>query len=82
MAACPYDARTIHPEGFADKCSFCVHRVEKDQGPACVSVCPTKALVFGDINDPDSEISALLRARRHQTLKPETGLGPNIFYLG
>ena len=38
IAACPYDARFIHPEGYIDKCTFCDHRVEKGQDPACASV--------------------------------------------
>ena len=81
MAACPYDARYIHPEGYADKCTFCLHRVQKGLTTACVEVCPTSALVFGDINDPASDISRLLRRRQTNVNKPETGLKPNLFFL-
>jgi Fe-S-cluster-containing dehydrogenase component len=64
IASCPYDARFMHPEGYADKCTFCIHRVEKGQDPACVSVCPTHCMHFGDLDDPQSEVSRLLpRAR-------------------
>ena len=81
MAACPYDARYIHPEGFADKCTFCLHRVREGREPACVETCPTRALTFGDTNDPDSEISTLLRTRRHEVNRPELGVSPNVFFL-
>jgi Fe-S-cluster-containing dehydrogenase component len=42
LAACPYDARFIHPDGYADKCTFCMHRVTRGLAPACVAVCPTR----------------------------------------
>ena len=57
ITSCPYDARYVHPEGYVDKCTFCFHRVELGQKPSCVSVCPTHAMIFGDIDDPNSEIS-------------------------
>ena len=81
MASCPYDARYIHEEGYADKCTFCMHRVEKGQLPACVTICPTTALIFGDRNDPSSEISKLLKERTYKTLKSELGLEPNVYFL-
>ncbi len=56
IAACPYDSRYVHPNGHVDKCTFCIHRVVKGKDPACVSECPTKALTFGDLNDPKSEV--------------------------
>lgn len=81
VAACPYDARYIHPDGYADKCTFCLHRVEKGELPACATGCPSRALVFGDLNDPSSEISKLLHERESVTLKPEQGTTPNLFFL-
>jgi Fe-S-cluster-containing dehydrogenase component len=81
IAACPYGARYVHPDGHVDKCTFCLHRVQRGQMPACVDICPTKALVFGDINDPNSEISQLLRERDYKVNKPELGLKPNVFFL-
>lgn len=81
MASCPYDARYIHPEGYADKCTFCLHRVKKGQQPACVTICPTAALTFGDLTDESSEVSQLLRKRKYNTLKSEMGLGPNVYFL-
>jgi len=81
IAACPYDARYVHPDGYVDKCTFCLHRVKEGQLPACVEICPTDALAFGDLDDPDSPVSVLLRTRRHHVLRPETGLKPNLFIL-
>lgn len=81
MASCPYDARFIQADGYADKCTFCMHRVEKGKLPACVTNCPTSALTFGDVNDPGSDIAKLLRTRQHKVLDEEKGTGPNVYYL-
>lgn len=81
VASCPYDARYIHPEGHADKCTFCFHRVRAGGEPSCVSTCPTTALAFGDRNDPDSAVSRLLRTRKWKVRHPEAGTEPNVFFL-
>ena len=81
LASCPYDARFVHPDGYADKCTFCIHRVERGELPACVSVCPTHAMHFGDLDDPQSDVSRLLASRRHFVLKPDAGTRPRVFYL-
>jgi Fe-S-cluster-containing dehydrogenase component len=81
LAACPYDARFVHPDGYADKCTFCIHRVEKGLDPACVSVCPTHCMYFGDFDDPNSKVSKLLTSRKNHSLIPEAGTKPQIFYL-
>jgi Fe-S-cluster-containing dehydrogenase component len=81
MAACPYDARYVHPEGHVDKCTFCLHRVERGELPACVTICPTRALTFGDLADPESAVSRLLATRRSKVLHPETGCEPNLYFL-
>jgi Fe-S-cluster-containing dehydrogenase component len=81
MAACPYGARFVHPEGYVDKCTFCLHRVRKGRTTACVEVCPTSSLAFGDRNDPRSDVARLLSRRRHKTLKPELGLRPQLYFL-
>ena len=78
---CPYDARFQHPEGYVDKCTFCHHRVEKGQDPACVSVCPTHCMYFGDLDDPNSDVSNLLKNRKYKTLAPEAGTKPHVYYL-
>lgn len=81
VASCPYDARFIHPDGYADKCTFCIHRVERGLDPACVSVCPTHCMYFGDLDDPNSSVSKLLTSRKNHALMPEAGTQPRIFYL-
>lgn len=81
IAACPYGARWVHPDGFVDKCTFCLHRARKGQEPACVDNCPTRALTFGDANDPDSPVSRLLASRRSTVLQPEQGTEPNVHFL-
>jgi Fe-S-cluster-containing dehydrogenase component len=81
LASCPYDARFIHPDGYADKCTFCAHRVEQGMDPACVSVCPTRCMTFGDLDDPNSEIVRLLESRKHRALVTAAGTEPRVFYL-
>ena len=81
MAACPYEARYVHPAGYVDKCTFCLHRVEKGLQPACASACPTSSLAFGDVNDPESDISRLLRQRQWKQLDREAGTNPNLYFL-
>ena len=81
MAACPYDARYAHEHGYVDKCTFCLHRVQQGKEPACVEVCPTSALKFGDLNDGASEVSQLLENRDFKVIKPHLGLDPHIYFL-
>lgn len=74
MVACPYDARFVHPtKSVVDKCTFCAHRLEQGREPACVEACPTRARIFGDLNDPKSEIAQLLGRTAVQTLKADLG---------
>jgi len=82
ILACPYDMRFANPEtGAADKCDFCVHRVTEGLEPACVEACPSRARVFGDLNDPDSEISRTIARNPVTVLRPEKGTEPNVFYI-
>jgi Fe-S-cluster-containing dehydrogenase component len=82
IAACPYDARFMHPEGYVSKCNFCRHRLEEGKMPACVDTCPTLARAFGDLSDPNSAVSQAIRdADRVDVLRPEQGIGPNVYYL-
>jgi Fe-S-cluster-containing dehydrogenase component len=81
ITSCAYGARYVHSSGYVDKCTFCLHRVNKEQQPACVEVCPTRTLTFGDRNDPDSAVSRLIRSRKVKVLQPETGNEPNVFFL-
>ncbi|PTQ55568.1 MAG: Tetrathionate reductase subunit B [Candidatus Carbobacillus altaicus] len=82
IAACPYEARFINPEtNTADKCSFCIHRLEVGQLPACVTTCVGGARIFGDVNDPESEISKVLSQYSVNVLKPDLGTQPFVFYI-
>jgi len=81
IESCPYDARFSHPEGHVDKCTFCIDRVRKGLQPACVSVCPTKCMYFGDLDDPSSEVSKMLATRNYKVLAPEAGTKPQVYYL-
>ncbi len=82
MTACPYNARYYNAQIEAvDKCTFCAHRVYAGRLPACVETCPTKVRVFGDLNDPDSEVSRLIARHPNRVLKPEMGTKPFLFYL-
>lgn len=83
VQACPYDARYINPETqTADKCTFCTHRVEAGLLPACVETCVGGARVFGDMLDPNSTVSGLLRDHAVKVLRPEMGTAPHVFYIG
>lgn len=82
MQACPYDAIYIDPETqTAAKCHFCSHRLEVGLEPSCAVVCPTHAIVAGDIDDPTSKISRLLQREKVTVRKPEQGTAPKVFYI-
>ena len=83
LQACPYDAIYIDPqEHVAEKCNFCAHRVDRGLLPACVVVCPTESLVFGDLDDPGSRASWLVSSRPTTVRRPDQGTRPKAFYLG
>src|SRR6476646_6379520 len=65
LQACPYDAIYIDPDsGTAAKCHYCAHRTDVGLEPACVVVCPVHAILAGDLNDRNSEISRALATQR------------------
>lgn len=83
MNACPYDALYIDPRSnTAQKCNFCAHRVDAGLKPSCEIVCPTQAIISGDLDDPDSEVSRLIDTVPSQVRAPEQGTLPKLFYLG
>ena len=82
MQACPYDALYIDPENHtAAKCNYCAHRVDVGLEPACVNVCPEHAIISGDMDNPNSEITQLLSRQQVKVRKPEKGTVPNLFYI-
>jgi Fe-S-cluster-containing dehydrogenase component/formate-dependent nitrite reductase membrane component NrfD len=83
MQACPYDALYIDPNTHtAAKCNYCAHRTELGLEPACVVVCPERAIIAGDLHNPASEIARIVAREPVRTRKPEQGTGPNVYYLG
>lgn len=68
--------------GVVEKCTFCVQRTRSGKTTACTEACPVGARKFGDLNDPDSEVSVILRTRRVWRLKEELGTEPAIWYVG
>lgn len=82
MQACPYDALYIDPDTqTAAKCNYCAHRVDVGREPACVTVCPEHAIIAGDMENPNTEISQLLARQQVKVRKPEKGTNPNLFYI-
>jgi molybdopterin-containing oxidoreductase family iron-sulfur binding subunit len=86
----------VRPRGVIEKCSFCVQRIrrakekaaaegrplrEGDVTPACVQTCPSKAMYFGDLDDPESTVSRLARSPRAFTLLEDLGTRPKVIYL-
>jgi Fe-S-cluster-containing dehydrogenase component len=67
--------------GVATKCDFCIDRRAEGREVACNQSCPAKARVFGDLDDPESEISYLIKTRRGFVLRPEIGTEPKVYYL-
>lgn len=87
--------RELYPlqQGTALKCNFCVERidqgrkkglvpgVDREATPACVIACPAKARYFGDLDDPNSEVSSLVRVKKGFQLHPEYGTEPSVYYI-
>jgi molybdopterin-containing oxidoreductase family iron-sulfur binding subunit len=87
---------SVRPKGVVEKCTFCHHRLQKardralaerrelapgDYVPACAEVCPARAITFGDLNDPSSEVSRLAHSPRAFRLLEELGTKPKVIYL-
>ena len=83
MQACPYDALYIDPqEKTAQKCNYCVHRVEVGIEPACVVVCPEQAIIAGDLDNPLTQISQMVATDNLSQRSVEQGTKPNLWYKG
>jgi molybdopterin-containing oxidoreductase family iron-sulfur binding subunit len=95
MMACPYKARSFVHEpqtaqkpdvprgkGCVESCTLCVHRIDRGRTTACAEACPTKAILFGDLNDPDSEISRRIAQIRTTRLRADLNLDTGVHYAG
>jgi molybdopterin-containing oxidoreductase family iron-sulfur binding subunit len=95
MMACPYKARSLvhlplteqnpnvpRGQGCVEACTLCVHRVDKGQLPACVEQCPTGAMTFGDLNDPNSEIAKRIASAASTQVRSDLRLDPGVRYQG
>ena len=87
--ACPYHARYINTEladdtclGKADKCTYCMPRVAEGLEPACVQTCLARARIFGDLNDPNSEVSKYVKKGAVGLTSKAVQIGPNGMYFG
>lgn len=83
IAACPYDAIFINPEDHsAEKCNFCAHRLDVGLEPACVVVCPTEAILIGNLKDPQSRVAKYVNRDVVAVRRPEKETLPKLFYKG
>ncbi len=87
---------SVRPKGIVEKCVFCIHRLQKaeerakaeyrelrdgDYVPACMEVCPAKAIYFGDLDDPHSKVFEAIKDYRRFTLQEDLGTIPKVYYL-
>ncbi|AGA70345.1 Fe-S-cluster-containing hydrogenase subunit [Desulfitobacterium dichloroeliminans LMG P-21439] len=72
---------TPHQYNTVEKCTFCSHRLAQGQKPACIDTCPNRARIFGDIDDPNSDVSKAISGRSHFQLLEEKGTKPSVYYL-
>jgi Fe-S-cluster-containing dehydrogenase component len=79
----PYEEKAYgrHRLGVAEKCTFCAHRVDEGKLPACVTACVGKARIFGDLDDPASQIVRMIKHRKGRQIKENVGTDPSIFYV-
>ena len=84
LTSCPYNAIFWNEEKkIPQKCTFCAHLIDSGwKEPRCVQACPTKALLFGDLDDPKSEVYRAVISGRAEQLKPELGTSPRVYYIG
>ncbi|MCL4760445.1 MAG: 4Fe-4S dicluster domain-containing protein [Burkholderiales bacterium] len=76
------DVPTVRAANKVEKCTFCYHRTSRGLQPACVEVCPSQARIFGDQDDPKSQIAVVLKERKSFRIKEEKGTKPNVHYVG
>lgn len=84
LSSCPHRVIFWNEEkNIPQKCTLCAHLLDQGWGePRCVEVCPTGALLFGDLNDPKSQISRIWNSKQVEVLHPEFELKPRVKYMG
>ena len=95
MMACPYKARSFVHEpltgqnpdvprgkGTVEACTLCVHRIDEGGKPACSEACPNQAILFGDLNDANSEIAIKVKSVASVQVRAELRLNPGVRYQG
>lgn len=81
LVSCPYGARYVAPEGHVEKCTLCLHRLERGRPTACEEVCPTAAIATGDLDHPSAIVALRLRRGTASVVTPEAGTEPNVYYV-
>ena len=82
VQSCPYNTIFYNEESnLPQKCTFCVHRLEEGEIPRCIQACPTGSLIFGDLDDPDSEVSRILEKTSAEVYHPEWETAPSVYYV-
>lgn len=71
----------VHKANVVEKCTFCAHRIDRGDRPACADVCRFKARYWGDLDDPESDVAKLIKEREYEQLLTDSGTGPNIYLL-
>jgi Fe-S-cluster-containing dehydrogenase component len=83
VKSCPYGAIFWNEEkNLPQKCTFCVHRLEEGEIPRCVQACPSNCITCGDLDDPKSDVSKLLKSAQAETFHPEWNTKPSVYYIG
>lgn len=76
------DARVpVRPKGVTEKCTLCKERTDDGDEPMCVKCCPTKARIYGDLDDPNSEISKKIKEKNAYVLLEDRGTKPQVYYF-
>lgn len=70
-----------HQKHVVEKCTMCWQRLAADKKPACVELCPARARYWGDLDDPESDVSKAIAGRNYEHLLPEEGTKPSVYYL-